>query len=165
MPINVFGNSSYSHDKGNKIDTSLFVQKPHLRTNYMESNIEEDINMKNQFGIKNLPDPISIRVPDSKSYVDNKFNDPSIIKKTDHVDFKHKNLSNVHFIKINSIPTLVEQLTPKIYVDQAISDAVDNSSTLRLDAEKKFNLDEQDSIVINSSLTLPKTIIRLTTKS
>ena len=27
MPINVFGNSSSSYDNGNKIDTSLFVQK------------------------------------------------------------------------------------------------------------------------------------------
>ena len=46
MPINVFGNSS--HDKNNKIDTSLFVQKPYLRTIYIESNIEEDIDLKNQ---------------------------------------------------------------------------------------------------------------------
>ena len=37
--------------------------------------------MKNQFRIKNLPDPDSIREAASKSYVDNKFNDPSIIKK------------------------------------------------------------------------------------
>ena len=32
MPINVFGNSSYSHDK--KIDTSFSVQKPYLRSKY-----------------------------------------------------------------------------------------------------------------------------------
>ena len=45
MPINVFGNSS--HDNNNiKIDISLFVQKPTLRSNYIEANIEEDINMK-----------------------------------------------------------------------------------------------------------------------
>ena len=31
MPINVFGNSS--HDNNKKIDTSLFVQKPYLRSN------------------------------------------------------------------------------------------------------------------------------------
>ena len=60
MLINVFVNSSSSHDNGNNIDTSLFVQKPYLRTNYMESNIEEDIDLKNQHRIKNLPDPISI---------------------------------------------------------------------------------------------------------
>ena len=42
MPINVFGNSSYNNY--NKIDTSLFVQKPYLRTIYIEANIEEDID-------------------------------------------------------------------------------------------------------------------------
>ena len=30
-----------------KFDTSLFVQKPYLRSNYIESNIEEDIDLKN----------------------------------------------------------------------------------------------------------------------
>ena len=50
MPINVFGNSN-SNDIGNKIGTSLFVQKPYLRTNYVESNIEEDIDLKNQYRI------------------------------------------------------------------------------------------------------------------
>ena len=48
MPINVFGNSS-SNSSDNKIDTSFFVQKPHLRHIYIESNIEEDIDLKNQF--------------------------------------------------------------------------------------------------------------------
>ena len=56
MPINVFGNSN-SDDKGNKIDTSLFVQKPFLRTIYIEANIEEDTNMKNQFRVSNHPCP------------------------------------------------------------------------------------------------------------
>ena len=49
MPINVFGNSSSSHDKGNKIDTSFFVQKTYLRHNYIESNIEEDIDLKKTY--------------------------------------------------------------------------------------------------------------------
>ena len=61
MPINVFGDSSYSHD--NKIDTSLFVQKPYLRTNYIEAKIEEDIDLKNHFRIKNSPDPFSFGEP------------------------------------------------------------------------------------------------------
>ena len=50
MPINVFGNSSNNSD--NKIDTSLFVQKPYLRTNYIESNIEEDIDLKINIELK-----------------------------------------------------------------------------------------------------------------
>ena len=40
MPINVFGNSS--HDNNDKIDTSLFVQKPYLKGNYIETNIDGD---------------------------------------------------------------------------------------------------------------------------
>ena len=76
MPHNVFGNSS--HDNNNKIDTSLFVQKLFRRTNYIEANIE-DIDLINQYRIKNLPDPFSIREEASKTYVDNLFNDPSII--------------------------------------------------------------------------------------
>ena len=60
MPINVFGNIK-------KIDTSFFVQKPYLRTNYTESNTEEDIDLKNQYRIKNLPDSISKREAASKN--------------------------------------------------------------------------------------------------
>ena len=45
MPINVFGNSSNNSEQ--KIDTNLFVQKPFLRSNDIESNIEEDIDFKN----------------------------------------------------------------------------------------------------------------------
>ena len=44
--------------------------------------------MKNQFRIKNSPDPISKRdEAASKNCVDNKFNDPSVIKNIDHFDF------------------------------------------------------------------------------
>ena len=42
MPINVFGNSSSIPEQ--KKDTSLFVQKPFLRTNFIEANIEEGID-------------------------------------------------------------------------------------------------------------------------
>ena len=64
----MFGNSANNFE--HKIDTSLFVQKPYLRTNYIEGNIEEGIDLKNQYRIKNLPDPISIREQASKNYVD-----------------------------------------------------------------------------------------------
>ena len=50
MPINVFGNSSNNSD--NKIDISIFVQKPYLRSNYIEANIEEDIDLKNRLRTK-----------------------------------------------------------------------------------------------------------------
>ena len=95
--------------------------------------------MKNQNRIENFPDPISIRETASKNYVDNKFNDPSILKNTDRVDFNDKNLDNVHSVKINSFPTLEEELTPKYYVDQAISRGVDESSLLRLDPDETLD--------------------------
>ena len=68
MPINIFGNSSNNSD--NKFDSSLFVQKPYLGSNCIEANIEQDIDLKNQYRIENLPFPISIREAASKDYVD-----------------------------------------------------------------------------------------------
>ena len=50
MPINVFGNSN-SNDNGKKIDTNLLVHKPYLRTYYIESDKEEDNDLKNQYRI------------------------------------------------------------------------------------------------------------------
>ena len=126
---------------GNKIDTALFVQKPFLRTNYIESNIEENIDMKNQFRIKNLPDPISNREAASKYYVYIRLNDPSKIKKTAHVDFNDKNLHNVRFVKVNSMPAVGEHLTAKYYVNQAISNTVNEASLLRLDPYQKSKQD------------------------
>ena len=108
MPINVFVNSN-SNGSDNKIDTSLFVQKPYLRHNYIESNIEEDLDLKNEFGIKNLPDPISIREAASKHYVDNLFNDPSIVKNTEHIDLNDRNITNARFIPVNQLPQIERQ--------------------------------------------------------
>ena len=58
MPIKVFGSTLFNTE--NKTDTSLFVQKYEVRTNYQEFNFKEDIDMKNQFRIKILLNPISI---------------------------------------------------------------------------------------------------------
>ena len=69
------------------------------------------------------------------------------------------------FNKVNSFPTLEEQLTPKVHVDQAISKGVGDLSLLRIDPDERLKLDEQDSIVLSSSLTLPKSVIKLPTKS
>ena len=161
MPINVFGNSSSSYDN-NKIDTSLFVQKPYLRTNYIESEIEEIIDMKNQYRIKNLPDPISNREACSKNYVDNLFNDSSIIKNTKHIDLNDRNITNARFIQVNQLPQIDSHLTAKLYVDNTISDRVNEDSLLRLDPHEKL---KQDSIILNSTLASPKTILEIPTKN
>ena len=102
MLINVFGNSSNNSEQ--KIDTSLFVQKPYLRHNYIEANIEEDIDLKNHNRIKNLPAPISIREAPSKHYVDNLFNDQSILKNNVHIDLNDRKITNARFIQVNQWP-------------------------------------------------------------
>ena len=44
MPTIVYENSSNNSE--NRIDASLFVQKPYLTTNYIEANFEEHIDLK-----------------------------------------------------------------------------------------------------------------------
>ena len=126
MPINVFGNSN-SNNSDNKIDTSLFVQKPYLRHNYIEANIEEDINLKNQYRIKNLIDPINLQDARNKNYIDN-------IYKND-IDFNDVKLGNIKFVKVNYAPALPNHLTPKVYVDASINE----SSLVRNNQDNDFN--------------------------
>ena len=82
MPNNVFGNSL--NNNGSKVDTFLFVQKHYLRNNYIESDIDHDINLKNQYRIKHLPDPINDYDGVNKIYIDNKIAD--IIKRNNQND-------------------------------------------------------------------------------
>ena len=147
MPINVFSNSSNNSE--HKIDTSLFVQKPYLRTNCIEANIEEDIDLKNQFRIKNSPDPISIREPAPKHYVDILFNDPSIVKNTEHIDLNDRNITNARFIQVNQWPQIDCHLTPRLYVDNT----VDESSLVRNNQDNDFNNNNLTNI---NSITLNK---------
>ena len=90
---------------------------------------------------------------------------PSTIKSIAHAHFNDKNLDNVRFVKVNSMPALPEHLTAKNYVYQTISNRVDGSSLLRLDPDEELKIEEQDSINLKSSLTSPKTIIEIPTKS
>ena len=63
------------------------------------------------------------------------------------------------------MPAVREHLTPEYYVDQVFSYHVHEPSLLSLDPDEKSKLDEQNSIILNSTLTSPKTIIELPTKS
>ena len=135
IPKSVFGNGSSSKNIGKKIDTSLFVQKPYLTTNYIESNIEEDIDLKSQNKNKNLPDPINTQDACSKIYVDNKFNDPSLLKDTAHIDLNDRNTTNASFIQVNKLPQIASHFTAKLYDDNSI----DEPSLVRNIQDKDFN--------------------------
>ena len=106
-----------------------------MRTNCIESNIEEDIDLKNQVRVKNLPDAISIREACSNNYVDNLFNDPSIIKNTAHIDLNDRNITNARFIQVNQLPQIDSHLLAKLHVDNAI----DEISLVRNIQDNDFN--------------------------
>ena len=117
--------------------------------------------MKNQFRTKNLPDPKSILEAASKTYDDNFFNNPSMAKNTEHIDLNVRNITNARFIQVNQLPQIDSHLTAKLYVDNAI----DQSSLLRLDPDETLDVDNHGSIILNSTLTEPKTIIEIPTKA
>ena len=154
MPINVFGNSSNNSEQ--KIDTSLFVQKPYLRTNYIEANIQEDIDLKNQYRNKNLPDPINMNDVCNKYYVDNSIHEISIIINNKDNDFGNYRLSNIHSVIINNPPENDNEVVTKSYVDQFHN----NNERNRRDVGLSFYNEEtylvknnQDNNLNNNKLT------------
>ena len=122
-------------------------------------------SLKIQKRIKNPKDPMSIRKVASKISVDNLFNNLSRFKNADHVNFKIYNLDNVRFVKVTSFPAVGEHVTAKCYANEAISKSVEESLLLCLDFEKKVELNEQDSIILNSILTTLKTRIETLLKT
>ena len=158
MPIKIFRNSFSSNDNGNEIDTSLFVQKPYRKTNYKEANIEEDIDLKNQYKIKSLPDAICIGEAASKIYGDILFNDPSVLKNTAHIDLNVRNITNARFCQVNQLPQIDSQLTAKIYVDSAIGE----TSLVRNNQDNDFNdhnLTNINSITLNKQAEIDFEVI------
>ena len=147
MPINVFGNSS-NNNNDNKIDTSLFVKKPYLRTNYIESNIEEDIDLKNQYKIKNLINPINLYDACNKNYVDNIF-------KND-IDFNDNKLTNIDSITLNKQAENDNQVITKAYVDQFHQENERSRRDLGIDFYNESNIlvkNNQDNNFNDNKLT------------
>ena len=83
------------------------------------------------------------------------------MKNTAQIDLNDRKITNARFIQVNQLPQKDSLLTAKLYVDNAISDAVDQPPLLRLDPDGKL---KQESIIINSTITSPKTVIELPTK-
>ena len=154
MPINVFGNSSNNND--NKIDTSLFVQKPYLRTNYIEANIEEDIDLKNQYKIKNIIDPINLHDACNKNYVDNSIDETSLIRNNKNNDFGNYNLTNINSITLNNHPINDNEVVTKSYVDQFHNDNERSRRDLGIDFYNESNIlvkNNQDNDLNDNKLT------------
>ena len=63
------------------------------------------------------------------------------------------------------MPAVGEHLTAKNYIDKVTFNSVHESSLLRLGPHEKLKPDEQDSLLLNSTLTSPETVIELPCKS
>ena len=77
LPLNALGSSFFSHDRGKKVDSTLFDQKPFSRANLIEKNKEEDFDMKKQQRIEKLPCPVENSDAFGKLHVDSGLNRPS----------------------------------------------------------------------------------------
>ena len=90
-------------------------------------------------------------------------NDPSILRNTTHVDFIDKNLHNVQFVKVNSMPAVGDHLTAKYYVDQAISNSVVESTLVGNNQDnifKIFNLAYIISFTLNNQAVNDNQVIK-----
>ena len=105
MPINAFGNSN-SNDNNNKIDKSKFVQKSYLRSNYIETDLDRDINLKNQYRITNIPDPINIKDGVNKIYIDTKI--------ADIIQRNNQNDDYISFLDNDNVEYILAKKRPKV---------------------------------------------------
>ena len=62
--------------------------------------------MKNQFKTTNTPDPVDSQDVVLKSHVNDMASTPNITRNTEHVDYKDKELVNVRFVNVNSLPAV-----------------------------------------------------------
>ena len=82
------------------------MQKSYLRSNYIDTDLDHDLNLKNQYRIINLPDPINDKDGINKIYFDNKIAD--IIKKN------NQNNDYISFLDNDNVEYKLVKYTPKI---------------------------------------------------
>ena len=68
-------------------------------------------------------------------------------------------------LEVNQWPETGDHVSPKLYADITVRNNVVESTLLRLDPDERLNLDQQDSINLNSTLTSPKTTVEVPTKN
>ena len=121
-----------------------------MRTYYKEANIEEDIDGKIQYRIKNIKYPTSIRDACSKNYVDDLFRND--------INFNDVKLENTKIVRSNYQPVVNEHLTPKTYVDTAKVEM----SLYKIFQDTDFNnhnLSKTNSIFFNTQVLIDNQVI------
>ena len=132
MPINVFGNSSNNSD--NKVDTMLFIKKPYLRTNYIESDIDQDIDLKDLYRIKNRAHPINDKDSVNKIYVDNKTSDMirKNIQNNDYVSFIDNNNTEYNPMRYRKPKYLTDETVTTVFWARVLCSLAAEAACFRL---------------------------------
>ena len=145
--MNVFGSSS-SSQSDSQIDTTNFLKKSYINTNYIETNMEEDIDMKNQFYIKNLPNINNSNDCMNKIYADTNYlksshyDNNSIVRNNVNTNFNNNTFTGLDSIYVNRDPTYNLELCTKQYTDTL----VDESTILRNNQDNNLKNDEISNI-------------------
>ena len=100
-----------------------------MRTNYSESNLEEGIEMNQQFKIKYLPDPANDFDAVNRNYADqisydnvpiDELDNSSIVRKNKNNNFNGNTIRGCEKVYVDREPIYDLELTTKKYVDQEI---------------------------------------------
>ena len=132
----IMRNQYYTKNLPNPIDLDDGVNKRYADSKYLKiTDYDNDSMVRNNthtifnnnalLGLSSIylnQDPeFDLQARTTKQYVDKLFNNPPIVKNTDHVDFNDKNFDNVRFVNVNSYPAVNSHLTCKEYVDNNIN--------------------------------------------
>ena len=133
-----FGRRVY---KGNSNDANG-VTKSYVRANYIESEIEEDIDMKQKFKIINLTEPTNLTDAANKGYIDNKINESTLLRIP-----TYEPLTNDYVSLKNTTSNKVIELATTNYVKDDISVKNYNKTNNIIDSIDVVNHDFTPTVV------------------
>ena len=108
------------------------VTKTYIRANYIESNLEEDIDRKNQFKLVNLSNPTLIQDPATKYYVESKtldlvtnseFDNTTIVRTNKSINFNGNTILGCESVYVNRDPSFYLEVSTKQYTDTLIGES------------------------------------------
>ena len=133
-----FGRPVY---KGNS-NNANGVTKSYVRANYIESEMEEDIDMKQKFKIINLTEPTNLTDAANKGYIDNKINESTLLRIP-----TYEPLTNDYVSLKNTSSNKVIELATTNYVKDDISVKNYNKTNNIIDSIDVVNHDFTPTVV------------------